>query len=306
MDPIAMRGLFDSIAPMLASPQNGTILSTLTGTHYFDIKLDGVRCMALWDGHDLVLRNRTGKDVTHRYPDLQAYALQKFDEPMILDGEIVAVSGSFQDTARRDKQNKPEAILRTAHEVPVEFIAFDLLHLDGRDLRHEQNYLRRVALDGIDDLGGMFTRSICSDRPELLDKVIELGMEGVIAKRNRASYRGGRSGEWIKFKVTHSVTCVAVGYEPGKGARADFGAMFIAVLDGTTPVPVGRVGSGFTRSQIDAIKADLDAGKLPLVEIECANVTKDGSLRFPVFKGERTDQTLADANIAQLASIPRT
>jgi ATP-dependent DNA ligase len=82
--------------------------------------------------------------------------------------------------------------------------------------------------------------------------------------------------------------------------------MFLAMLDENgTPVQVGRVGTGFDTAATHECKALLDARTPFLVEIECANVTKTGVLRFPSYKGIRTDLGLTDAALTQLATIPR-
>ena len=132
-------------------------------------------------------------------------------------------------------------------------------------------------------------------------------MEGVIAKDLRAPYMPGkRSPAWIKFKVTHRVSCVPIGYVPGTGSRTDFGAMLLAMLDPANNgiIPVGRVGTGFREAEIAYLKNRLDQHETFVVEIECLNRTKSGQLRFPVYKGIRTDQTALDATIDQLHALP--
>lgn len=305
MDPVAFASFGATIKPMLASPpKEGQRPSDLRGW-LFDIKLDGVRTLAFWDGQGLTLRNRSGRDVTHRYPDLSAAFDMLNLPPVVLDGEIVAQSGSFQDTARRDKQTKPADVAAAMRLIPVSFIAFDVLYLDGDgDLRHQSYQHRRNALDCL-PLGGLVTKSVVSPDPGFFDLVKEQGMEGVIAKNPRSTYRAGRFSDWTKFKALRSLTAVGIGYERGEGARAHFGAMFLALHDGAGQwVRIGRVGTGFTAREIDHLKAELDGGRPVVVEIECLNKSKDGQLRFPVYKGLRTDQSVADATLDQLDQIP--
>lgn len=308
MDAVALRSLLDTIHPMLASPSNGTRIEDLAGTHTFDTKIDGIRALAMWDGDQLVLRNRNGRDITHRYPDLEATA-RGLPRGIILDGEIVAETGLFQDIAKRDKQTKPNDVLRAMKTLPAHFMAFDALCILGDDVRHLPYENRRIILRGTTVGEERLTNwhmTVASDDPAFFDKVKLLDGEGVIAKRNKASYRQGRSGDWIKFKTVRSLTCIAYGYEPGKGARAHFGAMFLALIgpDGA-PVPVGRVGTGFTAKEIAHLKGELDAGRPVLVEIECLNVSRDGALRHPSYKGIRTDLSVVDATLDQLDQIPR-
>lgn len=295
------------IKPMLASPPKGERLSTLAGTHIFDIKLDGVRAIFYWDGTAARIVNRSGRDRTDVYPDLVA-GCPRVNSPYVLDGEIVATTGKFSDIARRDKQSKYADVNRVMCEVPAQFIAFDFLHGD-EDIRGWRYADRRLALEGFSatwDDRLPFVTSVVSTDPAFFEIVREQGMEGVIAKRMNSTYRSGRFGDWIKFKTTQSVTCVATGYEPGIGARKHFGAMFLHMIDANgQPVAVGKVGTGFTHREIDNLKAQLDAGTPLVVEIECLNVSKDGILRFPVYKGLRTDLSVLDATLSQLDNVPR-
>lgn len=293
------------IKPMLASPPKGERPEQLRGTHAFDTKLDGVRVLLYWDGSVCTLINRSGRDVTHRFPEVEAAAMALGD-PCILDGEVVAMSGSFQDTARRDKQTQPGDVARWMQQIPVLFVAFDLIHHQGVDLRSMPFEFRRSALELQQLQGPVLTTSVLSLQPEFFDQVKALGMEGVIAKRLRSTYRAGRFSDWLKFKTVRSITAIGIGYEKGTGAREHFGAMFLALVDDEgKPVEVGRVGTGFTASEITDLKAQLDAGVPVLVEIECLNKSKDGKLRFPVYKGMRgSELSLADAKLSQLNDIP--
>lgn len=300
------------ITPMLASPPKKETLSTLVGTHTFDIKLDGVRCLLYWDGQTCKLVNRSGVNVTHRFPEVVEAAKDLGPRPIVLDGEIVAKSGSFQDTAKRDKQNKPMDIKQAMAAIPVTFVAFDMLWLANVDLRPMTYVTRRANLETvlIDALGlhvSNIQLSVVSTDADFFDVVKSMGMEGVIAKRNTSTYRSGRFSDWIKFKALRSITCVGIGYEVGTGARAHFGAMHLALVghpNGGGIVEVGRVGTGFDTSEIAYLKGELDAGRPVVVEIECLNKSRDNKLRFPVYKGVRTDLSVVDAKLEQLADIP--
>lgn len=294
--------------PMLASPPKAERVERLAGTHYFDTKLDGLRAIAYWYNGALTILNRSMRDVTHQYPELEASASTLGEFDLVLDGEIVANTGSFQDTAMRGKQNKPADIARAMASTPVTFVAFDVLYLDGADQRNVPCFDRRMILDGLDVLlRAPWTTSVWSLDPAFFEQVKALGMEGVIAKRNRSTYRSGRFADWIKFKAVRSITAIGSGYELGEGARAHFGAMTLALVnDAGEPVSIGRVGTGFNNAEILKLKAQLDAGVPVLCEIECLNVTKDGQLRFPVYKGMRDSElSLADARLDQLDDIPR-
>jgi bifunctional non-homologous end joining protein LigD len=304
MDPVAFASFGKTIIPMLAAPPKPGVKITDLRDWIFDIKLDGVRTLAFWDGAGLTLRNRSGRDVTHRYPDLCAAFECLGPDPVILDGEIVAQSGSFQDTAKRDKQTKPADVAAAMRQVPVFFIAFDVLYVDGMDTRHLPYRDRRQLLEQV-PITGILQSSVVSRDPGFFDTVKEMGMEGVIAKHPRSQYRGGRFSDWTKFKALRSITAIGVGYEPGEGARAHFGAMFLVLLDSANqPVKIGRVGTGMKGAEIDYLKKELDEGRPVVCEIECLNKSKDGQLRFPVYKGLRTDLSVTDATMDQLDQIP--
>lgn len=293
---------------MLASPSGDIPLDSLTGTHIFDVKLDGVRAQAFIDTTGTVLLNRSGTERTHTYPELIASA-PRTDVDVILDGEIVARTGKFEDIARRDKQSRPGDVARGIREIPVCFLAFDILHHGEQDLTRMPYRARRLLLESFmaEHSNTHWGATIVSNDPSLLTHVASIGMEGIIAKRAESRYRAGRSKDWLKYKVTHRLTCIAVGYEPGEGSRQHFGAMYLAMVtpDGDV-VSVGKVGTGFTTEDTWECKNLLDTATPFVVEIEVANVTRAGQLRFPVYKGIRSDLSVGDATSEQLGSLPTT
>jgi ATP-dependent DNA ligase len=301
---------------MLAAPSTGTgsrravdLATLLHGTHYFDLKLDGLRCVLYWDGLNVRLVNRSGVDITRKFPEVEAVAPAFGPVPVILDGELVCDSGLFNDVATRGKTEKPHDIAKRATTMPARFIAFDLLHqgeVSYLSVRYEQ---RRRVLEAftahVND--PLITASMgTSDGQAMWESVVALGLEGLIAKRLDQPYmEGKRSPAWLKFKTVRRITCIATGYEPGTGARAHFGAMYLALVGPNGPVPVGKVGTGFTEAEITSLKTDLDNGVMPLVEIEALNVGSGGQLRFPVYRGYRTDLSHLDATLDQLDTLPR-
>jgi ATP-dependent DNA ligase len=307
--------LLATISPMLADTSDVPIDSL--GSHWmFEEKVDGIRALASWDGHRLTLRNRNGRDITASYPDLVATAGGSLATGIIIDGEIVAQSGSFQDVQWRDK--RPLAQVADAPKrVPVIFKAFDLLHQGSDDLRHLTYSKRRGML--VHAVGGAWNWQIVLSKgdPAFYEEIRAAGGEGVIAKRVDGRYHGGRSKDWLKYKSKHTVTCIGHGYEPGKGAREHFGALLLCMIQGDPAdpkslkaVPVGKVGSGFTLPQTREMQAILDAPKeslkLPIVEVECLGKTKDNLLRQPIYLGVRTDATMLDARYSQLNNLPTT
>lgn len=303
-----MAGI-SAITPMLAVPQGDTRIETLVGTHVFEPKLDGVRSLLIWQPHrpaKVVLTSRSGRAQNQSFPDLIRRAEEYLppDTALILDGEITAMSGRFEDVARRDKVTNPTE--RLIDTYPVRFYAFDILAMGEMDVRSWPYSKRRLMLEAFmsaSPSGLVVVRS--TPDASLLDDMRAAGLEGVIAKRADSRYRSGRQAAWVKFKNVHSITAVAVGYEPGEGARSHFGAMKLALIRDGVPEVVGRVGTGFSADETWEFKKRLDEGEWFVVEIEVGNVTRDGKLRFPSFKGVRGDLGVNDAVWEQLDTIPR-
>ena len=298
------------ILPMLASPTTGAgnrtpvSIESLAGTHAFDLKLDGIRALAFWNGTSLTLVNRNGVNITAKYPELVAPFEAHFTGhpgyvPLVIDGEIVADDGRFETVLTRDKQTSSAAIAAGVAQHPTHFVAFDRPDVDDTWLE------RRLVLDNM-VLPERWTRSVWSLKPSFQADVAAQGMEGVIAKRLTSRYRPGRSGDWLKFKNLHRVSCLASGYAAGTGSRTAFGAMFLALIDEHNEVvPCGRVGTGMTGRDLTELKTRLDAREIFVVEIECLGLTSGNVLRMPVYRGIRTDVVPTSCTTAQLATLPR-
>jgi len=290
--------------PMMAIPSTGSsgrapirLQDLVKRGWILDTKLDGVRAFNRYGR----LLNREGVDITHRYPELGIRS------DLWLDGEIVAEDGSFETTLLRDQQSTPAKIKRLAVEHPCKYIAFDILDRADEGRLYVE---RRLDLESISEVPHRnrtgFAITPVGHDVAFFDKIASLGMEGVIAKRPSSRYHfGRRSKDWVKFKVLHRVSAVAVGYQPGQGQRKHFGSIILGMLtaDGKA-VPVGRVGSGFTDKDTWSLKRRLDAGEFFVVEVECTARTKDGSLRFPVYKGIRSDIAITECTIDQVEALP--
>lgn len=271
------------------------------GFYLAEPKLDGVRARLVHDresGWRLI--NRRGADITYRYPDIigDSHDLPDGGFEVILDGEILANSGKFSDTHKRDAQQSRSAAVRLAKTIPVGFHAFDCIQGDPSDsiYMHRREYLTMWA----HDLNISVVQSF-SKPAHLWELVKNAGLEGMIVKRFDSRYVPGRSKGWFKVKLTNTLTAVVTGYEAGNGTRQDtFGALSLAVIDDKEIVPIGKVGSGFNRSELREIATRLNNRELLTIEVEYQEVTEDRQLRFPVFKGVRDDLTLKDASVSQL------
>ena len=303
---ITPRDLQDTAPPMLATPNQVPITSLGEG-YVFEQKYDGLRATASWQNGLFRLMSRTGRDITDPWLELQLTA-GNIDGPLLLDGEIVAESGSFDEVNARSRRKAIS--LEAIREQKAKYVAFDiLLHPTEGDVRHLPYTERRKLLCAL-PLPPRFEVSLASANPEFYDQLKALGAEGVIAKRTSSRYASGYSPNWIKYKAKASVTCIAIGYQPGNGSRAHMGAALLGLIDGGQVLPVGKAGSGFTQETsthlVELITAAAESGsleKFPVIEVECLGITKAGKLRQPVFKGFRTDRSPMDARSSQLSEL---
>jgi bifunctional non-homologous end joining protein LigD len=283
----------------------------------FELKLDGYRLLAARSSAPPRLFSRNGNDLASSFPEVSravgALPLSQF----LLDGEVVALdeSGrpSFQRLQQRAKLSRALDIRRAAVENPVTFFAFDLLAAEDFDLRSLPLTTRKELLRKLLPPAGLirFLDYFQGDGEVLYQQVRKLGLEGIVAKRADSTYRAGRSSSWIKVRTRRSDDFVVVGFTAPKGARAGFGALFLAQYVGSDLIYSGRAGSGFTGAQLAEVRATLDeirrpdppcGGPIPkekgitwteprlVCEVEYTEWTEEGLLRQPVFLRFRDDK----------------
>ena len=279
----------------------------------FEIKWDGVRALLYHDGDVTTLVSRTGKDITHRYPELASFAASR---PLVLDGEIVALDDagrpSFELLQQRMNLNAAGAIADAMQSVPVNYAAFDVLY-HGGDITRLSFDERRAVLEEL-DMASPFVRSevVEGDPTALWEFVRGRGLEGIVAKRRSSPYRpGARSQEWRKIPVERRVRAVVGGFTEGDGGRSgSFGALLLGLWTDAGLRWIGSVGSGFDDWSLGAIRTALDqmrmeqspfmpGGDLPrravwvfpqlVALVSYREWTQVGRLRAPVFKGFTDD-----------------
>ncbi len=273
----------------------------------FEIKWDGYRLAVHVEPSSVRILTRGGHDWTHRFPAIEAAAKALGPTTMILDGEAVVL-----DEAGRSNFGMLQAALggRGGKRVAGEalFFAFDLLYFDGHDLRGmEQQERRQILEDALHDGGSIIRLSdeIEGDGAAILAQACKFMLEGIIAKNRRAPYRSGRTGDWLKLKCTQSDGFVVVGFEPSTKVPGAISRLLLAARRGDELVYVGGVGTGFTDKMARDLRKQLSAmpTKAPPValkrknavfcepafvaEITYTEVTSDGKLRHPSFKGMR-------------------
>jgi bifunctional non-homologous end joining protein LigD len=273
----------------------------------YERKLDGIRCIAVRDGADTRLWSRNDLSMNARYPEVAEAIAGQPRTRFAVDGEVVAFDGpqtSFAKLTRRGREY-----------VPVFFYVFDLLWLDGEDVRRlplrTRKRLLRDALDWQDPL--RFTQHRNEDGEAFYAEACAKGWEGLIAKRVDSPYGGGRSKDWLKFKCGMGQELVIGGFTAPQGARIEFGALLMGYYDGGALRYAGKVGTGFDQALLRSLGARMRELAVPdppfadpvrergvtwvkpelVAQIGFSEWTRDGRLRHPRFLGLRDDKPAA-------------
>lgn len=270
-------------------------ITALGAGWWYELKFDGIRAVvARAEDGTIRIFNRRRADITYRYPDVVAAIGRDHGFVGTLDGEIiVAGEGGRPDFAaahRRDAQQHISRARRLATVLPATFVPFDVLDLDGQDLRPLSYEMRRVHLVRAWGSDGVSLAS--QDGPAMWSFVVEQRLEGLVAKLGSSRYRPGeRHASWLKLKSTHRISALVTAATPGKGSRGPVGALHLALWDPAAPalVPIGRVGSGMRQEDLTSAAQRLASGVPTVVEVEYLQRAKRGQLRMPVFKGFRDD-----------------
>jgi bifunctional non-homologous end joining protein LigD len=290
----------------------------------FELKYDGVRTLAIRDGERASLAGRNERDITRRYPEVSlAMSKLPFDR-FVLDGEIVALDEqgrpSFQLLQRRMHAEDPRQIARLSLAMPVIYWVFDLLVLGNYDVRPLPLERRKQILAQLIRGEGpvRYSDHVIERGREFFALAAEAHLEGIVAKRRSAPYRGVRTGDWIKIKCPDYQPFVIGGWTEPAGARIHFGALLVGQYENVGDLRfVARVGSGFDEDKLRELSELMDRLKRATSpfrraregetapprtshfcepELVCtvrfSEWTEDGGIRHPVF--ERLE-TIIDA-----------
>jgi bifunctional non-homologous end joining protein LigD len=310
----SIEGAVEKEMPGKLEPMLATLSDKLpSGTDWlYEVKWDGYRALCFLEDGKARMVSRRGNPMDKQFPEVaQALPEAVRAKTAILDGEIVALdengAPSFQLLQNRVgfhksiKGGKPHAL---------NFFAFDLLYLDGYDLRGAALIDRRQLLQSIILPSPVIRYSdhFAGKGSELLQAVREKGLEGIIAKQARSRYESRRSPEWIKIKVTSQQDFVICGFIHGE--REFFGSLVLGLYKDKELVYAGNVGSGFTQASLKAVYEKIEPlitkkpilsdvpkeiGAVTWVKPELVCVVKfsawtdDQRLRAPVFQGLRLD-----------------
>jgi bifunctional non-homologous end joining protein LigD len=245
----------------MSSPPDGSeaMRATLTKERFsdpewiYERKLDGIRCVAVRDRGPVKLLSRNNLSLNGRFPEIAEALEGRGAQRFAVDGEVVAFDGAATSFARLAQRGR--------HYVPVFYYVFDVLWLDGDDVRprplRERKRLLRDALSFKDPL--RFTTHRNEHGETYYAEACRKGWEGLIAKRADSPYTSSRSRDWLKFKCEQGQELVIGGFTAPKGSRIEFGALLVGYYDGGELRYAGKVGTGFDEDTLRSLGKQLRA-----------------------------------------------
>jgi bifunctional non-homologous end joining protein LigD len=329
----AKRPMPTAIHPMLAS----VIENPFDAPDWlFEIKWDGYRAVSFIQDGSARLVSRNQNDLTPRYPELRE--LPKFIKAKnaILDGEVVVLDeqgrSSFSLMQQRTGIRAHGRQVAPQQHLPILYYVFDLIYLNGYDLRRVNLEDRKRALKEIlapSDIVRYSDHYPGEQGTALFEVAKQKGLEGILAKKRNSCYEERRTSEWLKIKITQTIDCVIGGYTDPEGTRQYFGSLVLGLYnDRKQLVHVGQAGTGFTYAtlkQIYGVLKEIESNKNPftgpvdakrvhwLKPVRVAEVkftewtheTSEGGLklRAPVFLGLREDKNPEECTLTGQVSI---
>ena len=314
----AVKGVRKADMPAALEPMLATLVDKPPrGEEWlYEVKWDGIRAIAFLEIGEVRITSRSGLRCERQYPELAVMPHQVAAQQAILDGEIAVLDekgvSRFHLIQPRIANSDPNSIAHLARSTPVVYFAFDLLYLDGYDLRGVGLAKRRELLQAVVSPGGVLRISevFPGAGGELLEAARGIGLEGVVAKHASSTYESRRSREWVKIKIVGEQEFAIGGFTAPQGGRDYFGALVLGLYDAGELLWVGNVGTGFDQKLLSSLHALL----MPLITDQCpfperpkpdkgitwvkpelvcqvkyANWTPDHRLRAPVFLGLRND-----------------
>jgi len=291
----------------------------------FEIKWDGVRAVAQIEKGKTTLWARSGRDITHEYPEFKDLADHFRLTTAVADGEIATLDqdgrSDFQKLQNRLGAQNPSAKLMQS--IPVNYYFFDLLYANGFDLRKAPLLERKKLLQCVllPDERIHFSEHIPEQGEALYEAAREKGLEGIVGKRADSPYTGTRTSSWVKLKIVKELDAVVAGYTEGRGSRKYFGALVLGLYDKRELKYIGNVGTGFDEEHLKslfeklqefrtsrspfanppALREKVEWVKPELVaRVKYGKWTDDAHLRVPVFLSLRNDRTAQEVTFEEV------
>ena len=277
----------------------------------FERKLDGIRCGVVRHGGRVQLISRGGETLNDAYPELEE-ALAVDGPDFVADGEIVAFDrGQTSFSRLQGRMQIRDRERARASGIAVFYYLFDILELDGEDLRPRPLIERKRALRRVVEFRGhvRFTTHRNGKGVEAYREACRRGWEGVVAKRIDSPYVATRSRDWLKVKCSRGQELVIGGWTEPKGSRQRLGALLVGHYDSTGLRYAGKVGTGFDDATLQRLGDELERrerdtapfvdDRLPrarwaepelVAQIAFTEWTRDGRLRHPRYEGLRDDK----------------
>jgi len=297
--------------PAFQKPQLATLVSQAPeGDAWLnEVKFDGYRLLVATGGGKAICHTRTGLDWTEKFQSI-AKALAELDcTSALIDGEAVAVSKEGSSFSALQKALKGGGETR--------FYAFDLLHLDGRDLRRlplieRKETLKRLLRSVPPSSTIQYSEHVRGNGPEVFSTICKAGQEGIIAKQAEAPYSNQRTRSWLKIKCTRRQEFVIGGYSPSTKKGRAFASLLVGTFDKGKLIYRGRVGTGFDEERMETLsaafakrrRATSPFASVPreiardaiwirpdmVAEIDFTEFTDEGHIRHGAFEGLREDK----------------
>jgi bifunctional non-homologous end joining protein LigD len=273
----------------------------------FERKLDGIRCLAVRDGERVRMLSRNDLDLSGRFPEVRDAIAAQPQTRFAVDGEVVAFDHGRTSFARLADRGR--------HPIAIHYYVFDLVWLDGADLRglplRTRKRLLRQTVSSQEPIRLTIHRN--GEGEAMFDHACKQGWEGVIAKRADSPYRSTRSRDWLKFKCEAGQELVIGGFTAPRGSRIEFGALLLGFHDRDGALRyAGKVGTGFdtdTLRELGARLRELQRERSPfssrdtirerdvtwvsptlVAQLAFTEWTSAGRLRHPRFLGLRDDK----------------